>query len=235
MARIIVLGAAGALGKHVAAQAVALGHDVTVMVRTPAKLPVGWRDRVRVHAADIAALTPGALTAALAEHDAVINTAGQVTAGAGFVALVAHVVASLEGVAPARRPVAWFLAGASVLDLGATGVRGNDLPLVKRGFWPHEANWRRLEASSLDWRLLCPGPMLEGPALGADAIHVAADRLPITPARPPRALRVPAFLAALPAMTVPYADAAAVMLANLAPGGALSRRRVAITRRAGAS
>ena len=39
MARVIILGATGALGRHVLRQAVAAGHDVTVFVRTPSKLP----------------------------------------------------------------------------------------------------------------------------------------------------------------------------------------------------
>ena len=38
MARVIILGATGALGRHVLRQAVAAGHDVTVFVRTPSKL-----------------------------------------------------------------------------------------------------------------------------------------------------------------------------------------------------
>ena len=43
-------------GKHVTEQAVAANHEVSVLVRTPAKLPADLRDRVTVHQADIAAL-----------------------------------------------------------------------------------------------------------------------------------------------------------------------------------
>jgi uncharacterized protein YbjT (DUF2867 family) len=39
MSRVIILGAAGTLGRHVLRQALAAGHDVTVFVRTPSKLP----------------------------------------------------------------------------------------------------------------------------------------------------------------------------------------------------
>ena len=56
MARIIILGATGSLGRHVAEQAVAANHEVSALVRTPAKLPADLRDRVTVHQADIAAL-----------------------------------------------------------------------------------------------------------------------------------------------------------------------------------
>jgi 1-deoxy-D-xylulose 5-phosphate reductoisomerase len=38
MARIMILGATGSLGKQVTAQAVAANHDVSVLVRTPAMI-----------------------------------------------------------------------------------------------------------------------------------------------------------------------------------------------------
>jgi hypothetical protein len=61
MTKIIVLGASGALGRHVAQQAVDAGHEVSVVVRTPSKLPASWRDKVKVHKADIAALSANQL------------------------------------------------------------------------------------------------------------------------------------------------------------------------------
>ena len=42
----------------------------------------------------------------------------------------------------------------------------------------------------------------------------------------PGALALPFFAYRVPEMIVPYADAAALMLANLDPGGAMSRRRI---------
>ena len=53
MARVIILGATGALGRHVLSQAVAAGHDVTVFVRTPSRLPSDVRERVSVHTGDL--------------------------------------------------------------------------------------------------------------------------------------------------------------------------------------
>ena len=47
MSRVIILGATGALGRHVLRQAVAAGHDVTVFVRTPSKLPPERPDECR--------------------------------------------------------------------------------------------------------------------------------------------------------------------------------------------
>ena len=158
MTKIIVLGASGALGKHVAQQAVDAGHEVSVVVRTPSKLPASWRDKVKVHKADIATLSANQLGALLGSHDVAINTAGSVSDGDRFVTLVAHIVNGLETIEPANRPVAWFVAGAGLLDIGDTRRRGLELPLIKKTYWPHGENFKRLEASTLDFRLLCPRP-----------------------------------------------------------------------------
>ena len=162
MARIIILGATGSLGKHVTEQALAANHDVSVLVRTPAKLPADLLDRVTVHQADIAALPASQLAALARNQEALINAAGHVSEGQQFVALVDHIVTSVETLPAAERPVCWFLAGAALLDIGDTGRRGVDLPPISKTYWPHAENFPRLQSSSLDWRLLCPGPMVEG-------------------------------------------------------------------------
>src|ERR1700677_4930528 len=183
MTKIVVLGASGAMGQHVTQQAVDAGHEVSVVVRTPSKLPASWRDKVKVRKADIATLSANHLRVLLGGHDVVVNTAGQVGDGDRFVALVAHIVSGLETIEPANRPVAWFMAGAGLLDIGDTRRRGLELPLVKKTYWLHDENFKRLEASTLDFRLLCPGPMVEGAAVGLERMRVAVDRLPVqTPA-----------------------------------------------------
>ena len=82
MARVIILGATGALGRHVLRQALAAGHDVTVFVRTPSKLPPEASGRVAVHTGDLSALVPPDL---IRGQDALINCAGHVADGETFV------------------------------------------------------------------------------------------------------------------------------------------------------
>ena len=53
MSRLLILGATGRLGRHVLSQAVAAGHEVTVLVRTPSKLLPDIPDRVSVHTGDL--------------------------------------------------------------------------------------------------------------------------------------------------------------------------------------
>jgi uncharacterized protein len=136
MARVILLGATGSLGKHVIRQAVAAGHQVSALVRTPSKLPTDLLGRVSVLQADLSAVPVSELSAALCGHDALINTAGSVTEGQAFVSLVDRLVAGVESIASSARPVCWFMAGAGLLDIDDSGRRGVDLPKIASTYWP---------------------------------------------------------------------------------------------------
>lgn len=237
MAHLIILGATGSLGRHVLRQALADGHRVTVLVRNPFKLPPEAQDRVSVQIGDLNVIAPRELAGLLRGHDALVNCAGHVAQGESFVELFGRLVDSLDSLPAAERPVCWFLAGAALLDIDATGRRGVDLPKVKSTYWPHRMNFERLGRSQLDWRLLCPGPMVDEPALGADRLRISLDRLPVGVPAIARALPGPLFLpvfaSLVPQMIVPYADAAALMLANLDRGGAMARHRVGLALPAG--
>jgi putative NADH-flavin reductase len=231
-ARLIVFGATGSLGRHVLRQAPAAGHEVTALVRTPARLPAEARAKVSVHVVDLRAIAPAELARLIAGHDALVNCAGHVNEGQAFVELVDRVVSAAELLPGEARPACWFLAGAALLDIGAPGRRGVDLPVIRNTYWPHLANFERLGRSSLDWRLLCPGPMVEEPAIGLERLRISVDALPVAVpgfARVlPGAMLVPAFASLVPQMIVPYADAAAVMLAHLERGDAMARHRVGL-------
>jgi putative NADH-flavin reductase len=232
MSKVLMLGATGSLGRYVTEQAVTAKHEVSVLVRSPSKLSPRARAQVVVHQADLAATPVSALAAIFGSHDAVINTAGLVTEGQVFVDLVGRIVAGLESLPQRDRPVCWFMGGAALLDLDDRGRRGVDLPRVASMYWPHRANFDCLRHTALDWRLLCPGPMVDQPALGLARLRISLDRvpvqLPVATRFLPRALVLPFFVHRIPEMIVPYADAAALMLANLTPSGEMSRRRVGL-------
>jgi putative NADH-flavin reductase len=231
MSRLIILGATGSLGRHVLRQALAAGHQVTVLVRTPSTLPVEAASQVSIHAGDLSVMAPADLARIISGHDALINCAGYVTEGQGFVDLIDRIITGVESL-PAPRPVCWFLAGAALLDIDPSGRRGVELPRVKSTYWPHRINFERLSRSGLDWRLLSPGPMVEQPALGVNRLRVSLDRLPVQVPAFARALPGPLFLpvfaSLIPQMIVPYADAAALMLANLNRGDAMAVHRVGL-------
>lgn len=231
--KVLLLGATGHLGREVARQALAAGHALSVAVRQPARLqapasPHAW---AAVHTVDLERASAAELAALMSGQDAVINAAGYITDGERFEQLFARVVeAAVRTAAP--QPVLWMLAGAALLELGETGRLGVDLPVVGTRYGAHRRNWQRLQATSLDWRLLCPGPMVEHPAFGLEHMQVLVDRLPLGwpgwASHLPAPALLPAFVARVPTITVPYADAAALLLAHLAPGGSMSRRRVGL-------
>jgi putative NADH-flavin reductase len=234
MARLIILGATGSLGRHVLRQALEAGHQVTIFVRTISKLPVETRERVAIHSGDLAVNAPVDL---IKGQDALINCAGHVADGENFAALVDRLVTAVESLPTAAQPVCWFLAGAALLDIDASGRRGVELPKVKAIYGPHRTNFERLQRAALDWRLLCPGPMVDESALGADQLRISVDRLPVDIPAFARALPGPLFLpvfaSLMPQMIVSYADAAAFMLANLDRGGPMARHRVGLALPAG--
>jgi putative NADH-flavin reductase len=229
MSRLLILGATGALGRHVLRQALAAGHEVTVLVRTPSKLPPEATGRVSVHTGDLSAFVPLDL---IRGQEALINCAGHVADGDALVGLVDRLVTGVDSLPAAEQPVCWFLAGAALLDLDSSGRRGVDLPKVRSTYWPHRVNFERLSRSRLDWRLLCPGPMVDEPALGLNRLRISLDTLPVHVPAVARALPGPLFLpvfaSLIPQMIVSYADAAALMLANLDHGNAMSGHRVGL-------
>ena len=232
MSRLIIFGATGSLGSQVLRLALAAGHQVTVFVRTPSRLPLEARAQVSVHQGDLSTLAPIDIAQLISGQGALINCAGLVTEGQIFVDIIDRIVTAVESLPTAAQPVCWFLAGAALLDIDESGRKGVDLPRVKSTYWPHRINFERIGRSGLDWRLLCPGPMVEESALGLNRLRISLDTLPFQVPAFARALPGPLFLPffahLIPQMIVPYADAAALMLANLNSGDTMARHRVGL-------
>lgn len=233
MTRIALLGATGSLGSRVAYQALDAGHALSVLVRTPSKLTAVVASRATISTGDIVKMPTPQLANFIAGHDALISCAGLVTEGARFVDLFDRVVTAAESLAANRRPPAcWFLAGAGLLDLDDSGRCGIDLPKVGRTYWPHRANFVRLQRSPLGWRLLCPGPMVQGPVVGLERLRMSIDSfpepLPGWTKYLPGALVLPFFGARIPHTIMAYDDAAAFMLAHLNASEPLNRKRVGL-------
>ena len=232
MSRLIIFGATGSLGSHVLRQALASGQEVTVFVRTPSRLPTEARARVSMHEGDLSLVTPVDLAELIGGHDALVNCAGLVTEGQTFVDLIDRLVTGVESMPMDARPICWFMAGAAILDIDKSGRQGVDLPRIRSTYWPHRITFERLRRTTLDWRLLCPGPMVEQPALGLQELRISLDALPVqVPAFArllPGPMLLPVFASMIPQMIVPYADAAALMLANLNRGDTMARHRVGL-------
>jgi len=93
--KLTIFAATGGIGRQLLEQAIAAGHDVTAVVRSPEKLSGG---AVRVVQADLAAPDPAALESAVSGADAVLSGLGpRSNADAGIAARgTAAIVAAMQ-------------------------------------------------------------------------------------------------------------------------------------------
>ncbi len=229
---IAILGATGNLGRHVADQAIARGWSLAVAVRNRSRLAFEVAQQAQITDLDLDQATASEIAAFAAERDVLVCCAGNVVQGDDFVKMFDKVVSAVESLSSERRPICWFLAGAAVLTLDAGGRRGIDLPKVRDVYWPHKKNFERLQRSDIDWRLLCPGPMVHQPMVGTEHLRITLDDLPAPlPAFAsalPGALVLLMFGIKIPQMIIAYGDAAAVILANSQRSDPCARHRLGI-------
>jgi uncharacterized protein YbjT (DUF2867 family) len=96
MARVFIFGATGSLGRSVLRQSVESGHDVTVFVRDPTKLSSEMTTRIGVRRGDLLQSGADAIADLVRGQQVVLNCAGHVTDGQGFVDLVSRLVDGVE-------------------------------------------------------------------------------------------------------------------------------------------
>lgn len=95
--KLAIAAATGGVGEQLLRQALNAGHDVTAVVRNPAKIPAALRG-ARIVTADLASPQPGVLEAAIAGTDAVLSglgpaansSAGIATRGTRAIAAAMH-------------------------------------------------------------------------------------------------------------------------------------------------
>ncbi|WP_067975313.1 NAD(P)-dependent oxidoreductase [Nocardiopsis trehalosi] len=173
--RITVFGATGRTGGLVVDRALESGHDVTAVVRDPARLRQADRPGLTTVTAD--ALDPRAITEAVAGRDAVVSALGPNGRAATTVcADGAHAIATVMRTAGTRRLVVVTASG-HVVDDGDGPFTRLVKPLLRRYLRAGFADFARAEAavraSGLDWTLMRP-PRLTG--AGPRPYRTALDR-----------------------------------------------------------
>lgn len=172
---LAILGATGRTGSHAVGVALSRGHDVSVLVRDPARLPAATRERVRVVTGD--STDAGALADVVAGADAVVSALGPVGRQPDLHTRTATALVSVAARGGPRRFVGVSGAGidvpgdrkapkdkvisALIRRLGGDVVR--DKP----------AEYRVLAASGLDWTLVRPPRLVDGPASAGPLEHDA--------------------------------------------------------------
>ena len=103
MASIAILGATGSLGSR---QATAAGDSLSLLVRSPGRLPPEVAARARVLTADLATAPTAMLAQFAEEHDVLVCCAGLVAEGEKFVALMDNIVSVIRvSTHPGRPPL----------------------------------------------------------------------------------------------------------------------------------
>ena len=195
MTSVAIFGATGNLGQHVSRQALELGWRLSVAVRNRSRIEPEVAARAQVTDLDLDTATIAQVSNFVNGHDVFVFCAGLVTDGETFVRLFDKAVTAIETLGPDQRPTSWFLAGAGILPLDSTGRSGVDLPKIRTTYWPHRENYKRLKRSDIDWRLLCPGPMVDRAPVGLQRLRLSIEKLPT---------ELPAIVRALPAPFVFY-------------------------------
>ena len=197
--KLTILGATGATGTCLTSQALAAGHEVTAVVRDPARLTVPAHPRLRTVTADV--MDPASIAPAIEGADAVISAVGPRGTGPTTVIQdsVRSIIAAMDKTGTRRL---LQVSGSIVADEGESPyLRYLIKPVARRTFLRHVySDMRRAEdqirGSDLDWTIFRP-PALNGKA-ATGAYRTATDtNLPH-------------------AFTVSRADLAACMLATLA-------------------
>jgi putative NADH-flavin reductase len=118
--KLTIVAATGGVGRQLLEQAVAAGHDVTAVARNPDKLT----RQVRTVTADLAAVEPAVLEAAVAGADAVLSALGpHSNADAGIAAPgTRSIVAAMQATGVRRIVVV------SAAPVGTVGSSGNPDP-----------------------------------------------------------------------------------------------------------
>lgn len=226
--KLCVLGATGNSGRRIVREALRQGLSVTAVVRDRATAADLAHARLTLREASFS--DEAVLAAIISGHDAAVNAAGYVTDGPAYVTLVQGVIRAAEqGLGPGGR--FWLFGGAALLDVPGTALTTLDLPGVPKVFEAHRSNYRAVKATSLDWSMFCPGPMLASPDTAPSESLVVSGE--IWPVRRPALMRcLPAvatslrFKAAIPQMTIYFEDAAQVIVGNLGKEGPYARKRV---------
>lgn len=200
--KLLIIGATGPTGREIVKQALALGHEITALVRDPAKadLPPA------VKKATGNVLDRGSLTQAVAGQDAVLCSLGSgMTGPFKKMTMLSEGTGNLLA-AMKEQGVRRFVC---ITGIGAGESKGHGpwyynwlvQPLLLRGVYDDKTRQEAaVRASGLDWTLVRPGLLTNGPIQGESSVRVLTD------------------LTGVKAGAVSRADVAAFCLRELADG-----------------
>lgn len=163
--KLVVFGATGKTGIEVVKQSLAQGHEVTAFVRDPQKLSL-TDERLRIAVGD--GLDLDAVTAAIQGHDTVVCSLGSSSLGKTTIrsAGTANIIEGM-GTHQVNRLIAVTAMGVAeswpTLSTAAKLFFGTMLRNVRQD---HEKQEALIRASDLDWTIVRPSGLTDGPRTG---------------------------------------------------------------------
>lgn len=164
--RLTVFGATGRTGTEVVSQALAAGHEVTAVVRDPARLNVPAAPALRVIQSDV--MDTGAIAPVLDGTDAVVSALGPRRGGpAGVLGSGVRSILAAMAKTGVRRLVAVSASGMFAEAGEPPLVRLAAKPLLRRLLREGAADGQRMEelitASGTEWTIMRPARLTDGP------------------------------------------------------------------------
>jgi putative NADH-flavin reductase len=171
--KIFLLGATGGTGGAVLEQALARGHEVTALVRSPEKITVR-NPALVVHGGDVTSVEQ--IARALVAQDVVISTLGHRNLKAApLIAASAKGVIQVMRAAGMRRLLILSLA-LLFPDVGPPVITPILRYILRNGLADSRDMEQMVMESDLDWTIARPPRLTNGPK--TETYHVADDSLP---------------------------------------------------------
>jgi putative NADH-flavin reductase len=164
--RIAVFGATGGTGREVVKQALAAGHQVTALVRDPARLDIVHAELVVV-AGSVLEAAP--VLQALQGTDAAIVSLGNTANNPDYVVsqgtqVILDAIGQLGG--PRRMVVVSSIGVGDSKDQVPFAFKMLMKTVLRRAMEDKERQEALVKASGLDWTIVRPGGLTDGPATG---------------------------------------------------------------------
>lgn len=174
--KLTIFGATGATGAQLVSQALTAGHEVTAVVRDPARMSSRPSDQLRIVLADV--LDPASILPSLDGAEAVLSAIGPRDTGPTTISedSVRAIVTAMQK-ADVKRLLT--VSGSVVTDDGLDFLMKRVIfPLVRMKLRYVCADMRKAEAlvraSGLDWTIMRPPTLTDKPARGQ--YRTALDR-----------------------------------------------------------
>jgi len=172
---LLLLGGTGRVGSQILSRALADGHNVTALVRSPEKLLQTANGRLRVITGN--ALNPHDLQAAMPGADAVISALS--TDGADTLSKGMPLIVEAMQKAGVSRIITVGTAGILQSRTSSGLLRyqsGESSPKLLRANREHHLAYQTLANSRLDWTIVCPAYLPDGAETGK--YRIEKDFLP---------------------------------------------------------